>query len=34
MLDDDSAKQAIGTAVALPIVWNYPWPKHQKMGIF
>jgi hypothetical protein len=24
-------KQAIGTASALPIVWNYPWLKHQKM---
>jgi hypothetical protein len=27
-------KQAIGTAFALPIVWNYPWLKHQKMRIF
>jgi hypothetical protein len=34
MLDDDNAKQAIGTAFALPIVWNYLWPKHLKMRIF
>jgi hypothetical protein len=27
-------KQTIGTAFALPIVWNYPWLKHQKMRIF
>jgi hypothetical protein len=27
-------KQAIGTAFPSPIVWNYPWLKHQKMRIF
>jgi hypothetical protein len=27
-------KKAIGIAFALPIVWNYPWPKHPKMRIF
>jgi hypothetical protein len=27
-------KQAIGTTFALPIVWNYPWLKHQKIRIF
>jgi hypothetical protein len=29
-----TSKQAIGTAFALLIVWNYLWLKHQKMGIF
>jgi hypothetical protein len=27
-------KQAIGIAFTLPIVWNYPWLKHQKMRTF
>jgi hypothetical protein len=34
MLDVTALKQAIGTAFALPSVWNYPWPKHPKMRIF
>jgi hypothetical protein len=27
-------KPAIGTAFALPSVWNYPWLKLPKMRIF
>jgi hypothetical protein len=29
-----ASRQAIGTAFALLIAWNYPWLKHQKMRIF
>jgi hypothetical protein len=27
-------KPAIGTAFALPIVWNYPWLKLPRMRVF
>jgi hypothetical protein len=29
-----ASRQAIGTAFALLIVWNYLWLKRQKMRIF
>jgi hypothetical protein len=34
ILDDDSAKPAIGTVFVLPSVWSYPWLKLPKLRIF